>query len=189
MPYTARELWDNTQAFMRTLPNSKRMRDNSARHVLMQVVPYAGTNSVLFQYWIEGLTTKPYPHNVNMMFSGIKVVAEEPLYDHFVYTYDGYNYYVQKPDLSKDLIYVRCDCPDYVHTFAWYNHEKKCHFGARPKPYRRKPTQQRVIMRPDGKPVRNPQRYAGGCKHIWSSLRLLIGDYVNEGSMHFINLR
>lgn len=58
---------------------------------------------------------------------------------------------------ADDPVLLRCNCPDYRHSFSWENHDVKSLQGKRI-PYQRVPGSNR--------PPRNPDHIPGICKHL-----------------------
>ena len=158
--WTFEELYNSTIQFKPW----RRNYTHSPKMGLTGVIPFKGTNSVLFQGFAYGLTQKSI-HKQNILFSGVTILTELPnndkslLMDYFELKYRNQVYYIEKIDPKKHYVANRCSCADYFFTFAWYNHKKGCLYGSQPRPYHRKTT---TI------PPRNPQEFVGICKHLWN---------------------
>lgn len=73
------------------------------------------------------------------------------------FKYENLN--LSKINLSKNRIQVSCNCSDYLYTFSYVNHRKKCHYGSKT-----------TDELPD---KRNPKMRIGICKHIITSVQYL----------------
>lgn len=74
--------------------------------------------------------------------------------------------YMKPLSSVRQPVQVRCSCPDYVHTFAFYNRKKlEALVFRRLKPYKRKTKTQ---------PKRNPKKIPGMCKHLIQLNAMLI---------------
>lgn len=70
----------------------------------------------------------------------------------------GEIYYIKPIHASSTNVNVRCSCPDFTYTFAWYVKEQLNALAyGKLKKYKRKTTT---------RPPRNPHNIAGACKHI-----------------------
>lgn len=120
--------------------------------------------SVLFQFTNQGLTVQAL-HQINLMFSGVRVETEpQPLDDFIKIVWRGAEYWVEKPNMLTTPIVIRCSCPDFYFTFAYWDWAARAIFGPKPKPYKRKTAT---------RPSRNPGHHPGGCKHINNTLALM----------------
>lgn len=157
---TVKQLWDSS---VRVSP-ARRVPPSSGSRRIVAVIPYPKFKSVLFQLEHFGVTV-PAQHAVNIWFSDTEVFdTKQDLRTHLVVTYKGQQFWVRKPDYYVNQVRVRCSCPDFYFTFAYWDWEKKVIFGPKPRPYTRKSV--------NGKP-RNPGKFPGFCKHVMNSLLLL----------------
>lgn len=143
---------------------SRAQPPSSAKIIFDKAVPYKGVKSVLFQFFHYGLTEKAI-HRVQIFFVGLDIL-DEPTTDqrYFQVEYGGEKYWVEKPDVAKTDVRVRCSCQDFFFTFAWYNYQLNALYGSKPRAYQRK-TKTR--------PPRNPQGLGGFCKHCNNSISTL----------------
>lgn len=122
---------------------------------LTNVVPYMGTNSILFQGTCYG-ETETVQHVVNFMFTKLRIL-EDPIEnaEMLKLTYKDVDYYCEFPTVNSE-VKVRCSCSDFQYRSAYWCWKDKCLFGSKPKAYKRK-TKNR-------KPV-NPLKLPFICKH------------------------
>ena len=59
--------------------------------------------------------------------------------------------------LSDSNVKVSCNCLDFHHRFAYFNHDDESLYGQKPDPYVRKTTT---------RPPANPMKVPGMCKHL-----------------------
>ncbi len=145
-----------------TLSETRRHYASSKSVRLYNVVPYAVQKSTLFQFEHHGLTSNGV-YQCNCFWSGLSVVTEEqPNTTHFAINYRGVKLWATKPTMSRNNVLVRCTCPDFYFTFAWWNMESGTLFGPRPRAY---------VSKRSGRAPRNPKRSPGMCKHIFSSAK------------------
>lgn len=71
----------------------------------------------------------------------------------------------ETPDAGLHPCRVGCSCDAYYYFFGWWNFEKDCHYGRRPRPYKPVPGSRKRSV--------NPQHKIGCCKHIIGLARLL----------------
>ena len=69
---------------------------------------------------------------------------------------DTQEYYIKKIGLNNNDVKVGCNCMDFHHRFAMWNHNDGSHYGEKPDVY---------IKKTDRPPV-NPLKVPGVCKHI-----------------------
>jgi len=69
-------------------------------------------------------------------------------------------YFVKPFNYNSTKVGMHCSCPDFQYTFEWWLHEK---FGALPVGYEPIPY---TPSPGSNRPPRNPEHYAGCCKHI-----------------------
>lgn len=157
---TIKELFQNA---VKVSP-SRRNPPNSASREIKKVIPYRTTNNCLMQFLHGGVTVAGV-HQVNMVFEGLDMTEEvRPTSSHFkVRDAEGKVVYVEKPDLATTKVKVRCTCPDFYFTFAYWNWADKCIFGKKPRPYVKK----------SNRGPRNPLKIPGVCKHVLNSVFLL----------------
>jgi hypothetical protein len=148
----------------------------SGLRTLKNLVPYVGTKSVLFQFLHVGVTLPHMNYQVDLMFSDVEFSKEDMSSDFnnwVCIVYKGNKVFMKKLDLKTNRVKVRCACPDFYFTFAYWNFNKGALFGSKPKRYVRK-----TIWNPSappghrGYPPRNPGEYPGMCKHVANSIEL-----------------
>lgn len=171
----------------------RRNYSQSPKRQINNIVPFAGTKTLLFTASFWGLTSKSV-HLANILFLDCEIIEEqepiqtqeptviedetqqkpygatvnaEPQYSsatHFKVTYNGVNYWVKKIDMQRQPCLVRCSCEDYYFTFSYYNYLRGIQFGGRARPYVRKTRTY---------PPRNPRGFLGICKHISQFAQML----------------
>jgi len=146
----------------------------SGSQSLKNIVPYQGQGSVLFQLEHMGVTVNAL-HQVNLFFRGLAISTVQPTETgKFIHiNYRGYSFWVQKPDLKRNSVSVRCSCPDFYFTFSYWNWAQGAIFGVRPRPYRRKTTT---------RPPRNPGKHPGCCKHCLNSFAVLFRSGLTQSN-------
>jgi hypothetical protein len=171
---------DLFQSGVRLNPKTRKKPSKSPNIRLKKIVPFAGVNSALFQMEMDGVTQYPVRHKVNIFVSGIETTQEEQSNRNKYFQYsDGKNdYWIEKPSTKDPKVTVRCTCKDYYFTWGWWNFKQGAMFGRQQKPYVRK-----TPPPPDGYPYRNPNKYAGSCKHVTNSIKWLIfNDFWKDGA-------
>jgi hypothetical protein len=73
---------------------------------------------------------------------------------------------------STNPVQIRCNCPDYKYTYAWWNKEQKALSGRSFPPYVRKTR---------NLPERNPNHVPGTCKHLIGLFERLRKDKLLSG--------
>jgi hypothetical protein len=140
----------------------------------LKITPYVGTKSLLMRSTVKSDSGKTY--DTILMFTKINFVEDiEDLKDpnkivEFVAS-DGNDYAVEKIDLSKTDVKVRCNCLDYRWRFAYYNSKGDTQYGRAPPPYQKKTKL----------PPVNPNKVQGVCKHVLKSMQSLLESGMFEG--------
>lgn len=160
MPWTVKQLVESSKQVSKSRGGNY---SSSKTRSVTAVIPYEATKSVLFQFESQGITVQAL-HHVNLFFSGLEVTTEVRNNEtHVSFKYRGKKFFVEKPDLYKTSVRVRCTCPDFYFTFAWWNWNNGALFGPRPREY---------IRKGRGAP-RNPGHHPGFCKHCHNVLLLM----------------
>ncbi len=139
---------------------------------LDKVIPFAGTNSVLFQLTLKGVTELnssgfPVNHKVNILFYGLRVERFEV--KGFIKVTDNTgDYWFEVPSANSTNVRYRCTCKDHYFTWGIWNFNQGAIFGNKPRPYKRL-----TPPPPNGYPYRNPNKYCGICKHGSNSVKYL----------------
>ncbi len=177
MVYSIGQLWTGAQNVARW----RRVYSNSPKSFLERVIPFVGTNSIMFNFTFHGMTEKSI-HSTNLLFLGCKIVNEPPQdpSSWIKVPYNGIDYYIRKVSLGGQGCLVRCSCTDFRHTFAYPNYSKGALFGPRPQAYVRK-----TPNPPLGRPPRNPGNHAGICKHLANAAQLLQASGWTQSSSQF----
>jgi hypothetical protein len=133
----------------------------------VMITPYLGTKSLLVRAYVNSDSGKQY--KTVIMFTKVKFVDDVNDVDNpndiveFVAS-DGQEYAIEKINLKKIFVKIRCDCLDYRWRFSYYNSKKGSQYGGPPPPYQKK----------TNRPPVNPNKVEGCCKHIIKSLQALI---------------
>lgn len=146
--------------------------------ILTQITPYRGMKIVAFSFTVPGLTQYevtrtgrkigPIPHREIIAFQDCNILeansapSDEEKNKYFQINYKGDIYWIEKINLDKQKATIRCDCRDFIYTWAYYDFRTGNLWGPPPKPYIRK-----TPAPPVGRPYRNPNGYPGFCKHIY----------------------
>ena len=145
------ELYDNTKK----LAAWRASYAQNQQWNLKNVIPFAGTHTLLFQATCFG-ETEHSEHVVNIQFSGVEY-SEEKHPDFKEIEYKEEKYWFKRPTLKSECT-VRCSCSDFQFRWAWSNKKHKALFGSVPKKYKRKTTT---------RPPVNPDHIPGICKHVF----------------------
>lgn len=135
-----------------------RKRQHATNEVNIQhidIVPYLGTKMMHVRAISNGSTGQQYQQAIqflNVVFNQTKT----PENVEFIAS-DGKTYYVMPVDLNNHNVKVRCNCLDFYHRFAHWNHADRSIVGRAPVPYQRKTTT---------RPEVNPDHVPGMCKHL-----------------------
>lgn len=95
--------------------------------------------------------------------------------DVFCITTEGLGNFILQTEESNSGIVVE-NCSDYYYTFAWYNSEHRVNIGMKPPRYT--PYRKLTKKDTDFRPVRNPNRHPGVCKHLLLFIALLMNGRV-----------
>lgn len=123
----------------------------------LQIVPYVGTKSVYFKALCLN-TDGGHKYNTQLFIGGGANFETEETDDTVKFTAsNGHEYNMHPISLTTQYVRVRCDCLDFQHRFAHYDHADNSLWGPAPAPYQRQTT--------DRPPV-NPNQVTGMCKHL-----------------------
>jgi hypothetical protein len=153
--------------------SSSRVKTPSSPTIrLDRIIPFAGTNSVLYQLTLKGVTELndngyPVNHKVNLFFYGLDVQRSETKGYLKVSDNTG-DYWFEVPTANNSNVKVRCTCKDHYFTFGIWNFNQGAIFGNKPKPYTRK-----TPNPPLGRGFRNINQFCGICKHGTNSTKYL----------------
>jgi hypothetical protein len=153
--WTAQRLYASTVRFKKWRSNYS----SSRTRTLVKVIPYVGTKTVLFHFESKGLTVRA-THQIFIAFHEIEVL-DTPKAGYIEIEFRNEKYWMEKPDMYKTPIRVRCSCSDFFFSFGLWNFQEGALFGGRPRPYRRKTKTF---------PPRNPKHIPGVCKHLFNAL-------------------
>lgn len=142
------------------------------------VIYSAGTNQLSFYMNVRGSSNKTY--SVQISFKNVDEVEVESKEEAEKYLQNGRymlvkdgsgnNHIVERPVLSKNDVQVRCDCPSFRFTYAFYDRAVSAMFGRNFQVYHRKT---------NTRPPRNPEGMPGVCKHLIIAMEALVGsDFV-----------
>ena len=119
----------------------------------------------------------------------IMALEEKPLKGKTVMSNQNGYYTIIEDNIPKDSeILVWCSCSNYYWVWQYYNVENGVDiFGTAPAKYTHR-TKKGAEAFAKGKPIRNPNRHPGMCKHIMLLLALLMDTDSNEGNNRDTNL-
>jgi hypothetical protein len=163
---------DLFQSRIKHSPKKKKFTDTN-EVTLDRIIPFAGTDSALFQLSMDGVT-EDTRHRVNILCRRIMVQTTKPTRKQEKADFiqvddkDGITYWVEEPNASTDLVKIRCTCKDYYFVWGWWNFKDNAMFGRQQRPYRRK-----TPAPPRGKPYVNPKKLPGLCKHVYHAVKHL----------------
>jgi len=125
----------------------------------IKITPYKGTKSLLIRTVVRSDSGKKYDNQI--MFKRVTFVDDidqvENEGDIVEFTAsDGETYYVEKIDMNKIDVAVRCNCASFRWDFARRNPKDKTLYGSTPAPYKPK----------TDRPPRNLNNVSGLCKHL-----------------------
>ena len=147
------DLYTNIQ---RGFPNTTKRQHATGPVVVQntQYTPYAANGGLQINSEVRsgGNLYTPVIQLLNVDFQQ----NDEPTNVTFKATNDQ-DYHVVPVRLTDHNVKVRCNCLDFYHRFAVWNHADNSLFGPKPPPYQRKTTD---------RPEVNPQRVPGFCKHL-----------------------
>ena len=140
-----------------SFPNTKKRQHatNEVRIQRVDIIPYVGTQMLHVRAISTGSSGQQYQQAIQ--FLRVKFEPTKTPENVEVLANDGKTYYIQSIDLNNHNVKVRCNCLDFYHRFAFWNHGDKSIVGRAPAPYQRKTT-----TRPDV----NPDLVPGMCKHL-----------------------
>ena len=180
------KFWNFLVSGAKRLPRKTKPWDGATSKLMesIKVVPFKGTNSVLFSARLLG---RPYPvmymgskrtmqaaYGVLIQFTGVEILDNPPegndlwTKDYKEIEYNRQKYYIRKIDVKKNPMLVRCSCKDYFFTWRWENFKYNALYGALGRKYIRK-----TPPPPAGYPYRNPTKVTGFCRHIYQVMMLL----------------
>ena len=133
----------------------------------IKITPYKGTKSLLMRTIINSDSGKQY--QTSIMFTRVKYVddiedVDDPNSIVEFMASDGEEYAIERIDLKKNDVKVRCECLDFRWRFADYNASKKALYGRKPPPY---------VPKGNRPPV-NPNHVPGVCKHLIKSFEIMM---------------
>lgn len=140
-----------------SFPNTKKRQHatNEVRIQKIDIIPYVGTQMMHVRAISVGSTGQQYQQAIQ--FLRVKFEAGQTTENVEFTGADGKKYYVRPIDLHNHNVKVRCNCLDFYHRFAHYNHGDRSIVGRAPVPYQRKTTT---------RPEVNPDHVPGMCKHL-----------------------
>ena len=165
---TIRKLKTNVSIFFDT------PRDKSSRQVVVSnltYVPYVEDSQLMVK---ANTKSKNTVYSTVILLDDVKFVDEQARFaktignNAFAVTIKSGNdkYYILPVKQTTSSVLVSCTCLDFYYMFSVWNQKDMSLHGDPPEPY---------IKKTD-RPVRNPQRVSGACKHILRLSDTLIGD-------------
>lgn len=137
---------------------------NEVRIQRIDLIPYVGTQMLHARAISTGSTGRQYQQAIQ--FLRVKFDPSKNDTNVEFTASDGKTYYIQPINLTNHDVKVRCNCLDFYHRFAHYNHNDRSIVGRAPIPYRRKTTT---------RPEVNPDHVPGMCKHLIKVVETLQG--------------
>lgn len=150
--------YDNLEANITTsFPTTKKRQHatNEVRVQKLDLIPYLGTQMLHVRAISVGSTGQQYQQAIQ--FLRVKFEQAKTTENVEFTGADGKQYFVTPINLNNHNVKVRCNCLDFYHRFAHYNHGDKSIVGRAPVPYQRKTTT---------RPEVNPDHVPGMCKHL-----------------------
>lgn len=140
-----------------SFPNTRKRQHatNEVRVQQLDLVPYVGTQMLHVRAITTGNSGQQYQQAIQLL--RVKFESAKTPENVEISAVDGKTYYIQPIDLNNHNVKVRCNCLDFYHRFAHYNHSDKSIVGRAPVPYQRKTTT---------RPEVNPDHVPGMCKHL-----------------------
>jgi hypothetical protein len=125
----------------------------------------AGTKTLMLTASVTSETKSNSKYTNVIVFQGVE--ASQRQRGKFVLPFDvsGTRWYIEKPKAGSHNVRVRCSCVDYVHTWAYWNNQKKALFGSKYPPYSHKTNNANL--------ERNKKHEAGLCKHLLAVVQQL----------------
>lgn len=130
-------------------------RDQKSRQVIVDhltFVPYLDDNQLLVR---ANTRTKTNKYNTAILFNDVKFVEENTPHAVPIMANND-KYYIYSIKKNQSDVLVSCTCLDFYYMFSVWNQKDTSLLGDPPEPY---------IKKTD-RPLRNPQRQPGVCKHI-----------------------
>lgn len=139
---------------------------------------WIGTNTCLYQCVADSLTKEhSTKYALSFAFHGVEYFPTKTKAT--MLTTDvqsnGKRYYYEPPIIGSNPVEIRCQCPDFRHTFSWEDKAANAMVG-KPKPYTR-------VSPPSGLPPRNPEHVLGLCKHAYSFAKYLRNSKLIQGQL------
>lgn len=140
-----------------SFPNTRKRQHatNEVRVQRIDLIPYVGTQMLHVRAISAGSSGRQYQQAIQLL--RVKFEPAKTNENVEILATNGKTYYVQPIDLNNHNVKVRCNCLDFYHRFAHYNHGDKSIVGRAPVPYQRKTTT---------RPEVNPDHVPGMCKHL-----------------------
>lgn len=145
--------------------STKRLRSKQNRIgsvQLLEINPLSTNKQVIIKSQVFAMTPGAFPYQQTLVFSGVDFVEkkdkEHPLP---VTLRNGNLVFAEELNSQTHPMQLRCSCPDFKWTWAWFDAKEKVLVGKRPEPYVRK-----TPPPPEGLPFRNPIKVPGMCKHL-----------------------
>ena len=140
-----------------SFPNTRKRQHatNEVRVQRIDLIPYVGTQMLHVRAISVGSSGRQYQQAIQLL--RVKFEPAKTNENVEILATNGKTYYVQPIDLNNHNVKVRCNCLDFYHRFAHYNHGDKSIVGRAPVPYQRKTTT---------RPEVNPDHVPGMCKHL-----------------------
>jgi hypothetical protein len=142
-------------------------RDQNSRLVEvfnLSFIPYVDDNQLLVK---ANTRSKTNTYKTSILFNDVKYVKKDTRYAvEFLANNDKYYIYPIKKNRSDVL--VSCTCLDFYYMFSVWNQKDLSLYGEPPEPYIKK----------TNRPLRNPDKQPGVCKHILRLSDEIIGKRI-----------
>lgn len=135
---------------------------NEVNVVRLDLIPYVGTKMLHIRSIVNGSSGQQYQTAIQLLNVVFKNAGDDGAVE--LTATDGKKYYIEPIALNDHNAKVRCNCLDFYHRFAHYNHTDKSIVGRAPVPYQRKTTT---------RPEVNPDHVPGMCKHLLKTVAIL----------------
>jgi hypothetical protein len=124
-------------------------------------IPYVDNKQLLVK---ANTRSNNNTYKTSILFNDVKYVKKDTRYAVEILANND-KYYIYSIKKNKSDVLVSCTCLDFYYTFSIWNQKDFSLFGDPPKPYIKK----------TNRPLRNPYKQPGVCKHILRLSDELIG--------------
>lgn len=142
-------------------------RDEKSRQVQVSnriYIPYVDDSQLLVR---ANTKTNQKTYMTSILFDDVKFVNENRKYAIPILTKNN-KLFIMPIKRRKSDVLVSCTCLDFYYMFSVWNHRNNSLYGDAPEPYIKK----------TNRPLRNPERVPGVCKHILRLSDVLIQERI-----------